>query len=528
MKLHTPDATADWELRPTKHHTLLQRIAKQTRGGITPGNLLSLGGLSLVLYGSWLLAHSNVDRGLVCLFVGRLCDLADGYVADWTKTKSRIGEAVDTTCDKISVLAIIVAGYATSLLPLPLLAVLTIHHAYIAVVGVWWGRKYRLHTQKIGKQAMFASWVAILLSLLYQLHNGWIVLGTLIAIIIGYGVLAVCALYSYTKEARRAVIASKHSSTWQHTVTHIVHIYNRRSSNYARAQFWIKGIAAIIGKEPHSIDIQDMDTELPHVCKSLGAKDNMLVTIAGGDGTVHAVVNLLETLTPPTSAILYILPLWGGNANDFSCMLNGQNTRTAPDRLIQQSYPAPVPLIQIILEHNTTKRVLYACCYASFGASAYAARQLDTHRISTRTIIRWLPPVLVARELYYVSRAMLEAPTHRARLEDTETNIYEHAIINGSRMAKTNYVPIELEKPLFFHATVSKKSPSLVLTILRILLRKPDPTYTTRSHLTFTLKNNIHAQVDGEVIDVPSSTRVTAISHKTRLLFISTRLRTPD
>lgn len=132
--MHTAGGKPDWKYEATKDLTRWQSIAMTTRGIVTPGNLISFSGLVMAVYGSALLYFGQEWIGLAWLLIGRIMDLLDGYVAQATKTKSHLGEIVDTTCDKVSLFIAALAAYGSGLLPALLLAVLVIHHTYMVLV----------------------------------------------------------------------------------------------------------------------------------------------------------------------------------------------------------------------------------------------------------------------------------------------------------------------------------------------------------------------------------------------------------
>ncbi len=526
MNLHNPGNKPDWELKTSKKSSVWHQIAIATNGVLTPGNIISLSGLLLVIWGAHKIYYGEWQLGLVVVIIGRLFDLVDGVVAERTKTKSQLGELVDTTCDKLSVLVILVVTYSSDSINLVLFGFLALHHLYMSLFGVTFGRRYHLHTNQIGKLAMFFSWVAISAAILSTKLPHVITTSLAIAISIAYISVAIFAMYSYYLDLQQAIVDRMKAARWIKEVDSVVFMFNPKATNFNRSKRWKNALTKRLEIEAEEFNITKHKAEALDRISQLGKKHTILVLVAGGDGTVHSVVNGLMEIEDKNNPNIYVMPLWGGNANDFSYMLNGLASATTPQRILAQSAAVPVPLIKLTLDHSDETRTIYACCYASFGASAYAARELDSKRISTDKITRWLPPLIILREAIAVAKALAAAPTNRAEIDDSERKFYEHSLINGSRIAKVNRVPIELHEPIFFHAVVENKDPSLLINLARIMRGKPDTTYTKRSSLTFTVKDGVDAQVDGEVLKIKADTKISARIYEGNLRFIATRL--PD
>lgn len=326
--------------------------------------------------------------------------------------------------------------------------------------------------------------------------------------------------------ARGVKQATSTVTAWSKNITDILFVYNSKASNYQRSVKWIEAIAQRLDITPQRIDAVKEALVLEQtVVKLCQTKRTVLVAIAGGDGTVSAVANKLIQIVPATASgkgRLFLLPLWGGNANDMACMLNGLSSAMSMPHLMAKAKPIMAPLIRIqfssanhtVPSGRTTgldhERTVYACCYASFGASAYAARQLDNRGYAKRKFIQYLPPVIAVRELSTVVKAMLGAPSFRAKFGSTEAKLYEHTLVNGPRLAKVSRIPVGLTDPLFFHAVVTKKDPSIIIELLRVATRRRSPIYATKSQHSFMVYDRIDAQIDGEVYQLEPGTQVTA------------------
>ena len=204
MELHTPNKKPDWELRPQDQSTLFQRTAKASNGIITPGNFVSCLGLAIVAWGAARLYFGNWGLGVILIIIGRTLDIADGYVADFTKTKSRTGEAVDTTCDKATILIILTITFATHTLSPVLLAIVFLHNLYTGIFGAIWGRRYHLHSSSVAKLTMLVGWTAIIIGLVGERfhQNFWIHSISDLATVI-YACFAIAAIISYHRELYR-------------------------------------------------------------------------------------------------------------------------------------------------------------------------------------------------------------------------------------------------------------------------------------------------------------------------------------
>lgn len=163
VKLHTSFNHSDWSVADPANWNLWQKIAAATRGIITPGNIVSCGGAILVLVGLFHLTHDVTLSGVLLVATGRLADAIDGYIADKTQTKSLIGEAIDSTMDKLVAIATLITIFAYELLPLLVIFIIASHtilNSLIAIFGRL--RKVRLHPSLLGKLATFMMWLTIL------------------------------------------------------------------------------------------------------------------------------------------------------------------------------------------------------------------------------------------------------------------------------------------------------------------------------------------------------------------------------
>lgn len=200
MNSNTVIRATDWDNIPESKLTSLQAIAKKSKGIVTISNFLSVSGLLIVLFGLVQIYNSNWALGLIAIALGRSFDLLDGYVASKTNTKSWLGEAFDTISDKIGIFAFLITASLMSVFSAVLILTLAFHHSYIAIYGIVFGRKHNLHPKKIGKFAMFFSWVAIIASIASASTDMFLLNFVTYIATTCYVVLAICAVAAYHKD----------------------------------------------------------------------------------------------------------------------------------------------------------------------------------------------------------------------------------------------------------------------------------------------------------------------------------------
>jgi diacylglycerol kinase-like protein len=257
--------------------------------------------------------------------------------------------------------------------------------------------------------------------------------------------------------------------------------------------------------------------------------EHTLLCIAAGDGTVNMVIDLLLTdpALPEAARRTPILPLWGGNANDLAHMLNGRPWRTSLRTMLEQGSIIPIHPLQCELEGagpGAPCRHL-AACYASFGASAFAAHRLSQPN-RRRHPLDAVPGGRVLKELVVVIKAMLDAPQINVGEGDQTTKFYEHIFLKGSRFAKVKGVRLDLTDPHFYHTVMRhKRARSLFFHIWELTRARPHkPTRVAGDHAEFTLLDPAWAQFDGEVLELPARAHVTVTLSKRSFYALSTKL----
>jgi phosphatidylglycerophosphate synthase len=204
MKLHRA-VRSDWSDIAPQERTIFQRWAACSWGIITPGNLTTLIGAALVVGGLYELSQGRLISGTAMIIVGRLADILDGMVADYTKTKSPVGEAVDASIDKVLLILALYVFLSKHLLPLPVGIVMAAHAVYsTAVTSVASRAQVRLHPSRAGKLGALFEWVCVGLYLLADIltqqqhsttfaHN---------AALVSFGVFVIAAIWSGINYAR--------------------------------------------------------------------------------------------------------------------------------------------------------------------------------------------------------------------------------------------------------------------------------------------------------------------------------------
>lgn len=162
MNLHRSDSNPDWtDVKPTDR-TVWQNVAVNTRGIVTPPNIITVIGLGLVIIGLMFVMQRQDWIGIGLIIVGRLLDLVDGWLAELTQTKSPVGELFDAAADKIGTILTIIVFYAALLAPWWLLTAMLLPHIIISVISLQARRqKKQLHPSRLGKVSMAALWVGL-------------------------------------------------------------------------------------------------------------------------------------------------------------------------------------------------------------------------------------------------------------------------------------------------------------------------------------------------------------------------------
>ena len=175
MKLHYAGDTSEWAGIPPHERNIWQRWANTTHGVITPGNVFSVVGIATVFVGLFVIADDQLWRGLWLLAGGRLCDVIDGTAANATGTKSPLGEAIDTTADKVAAFATLLVFAATAIAPWPVMLLIGLQSLLIATLGF---AAYQMHKKphvvaagKIGGATIWAGLLSFAFAAALHSHS---------------------------------------------------------------------------------------------------------------------------------------------------------------------------------------------------------------------------------------------------------------------------------------------------------------------------------------------------------------------
>jgi phosphatidylglycerophosphate synthase len=198
MKLHRA-TRSDWSQIAPQERNLWQRWAAGSHGVITPGNIVSLLGAALVVRGLFYLGNGQLVAGIWTVLLGRVADILDGMVADYTKTKSPLGEAIDASFDKTLLVLALIVLLDKHYLPLFVGIVMAVHAVYnIVVSSIARSFKINLHPSRAGKLCAGAEWLCVglylLVDILRQYHHDTTVAHG--AALISFGLFVITAIWS--------------------------------------------------------------------------------------------------------------------------------------------------------------------------------------------------------------------------------------------------------------------------------------------------------------------------------------------
>lgn len=211
LNMHTAGKKADWNLVKPKKRNFWQKLAVSTRGVITPANIVSGVGAVLVVIGFMQFGNGVTLQGLVLIATGRIADIADGYVAHVTGTKSPLGEAIDTIIDKLTILFGLVVIIIFNLLPALFIAAIIVQSLINSIASLIGRRRgVAIHPSQYGKLATFLAWFTIISYLLYSLvderTHATALSGTVLALsylsFIFFVLLAIHSTASYLNQLR--------------------------------------------------------------------------------------------------------------------------------------------------------------------------------------------------------------------------------------------------------------------------------------------------------------------------------------
>lgn len=162
MDLHQSSDQPDWEAVAVKDRNHWQKRAATTKGIVTPANAATIIGFGLVLYGLLHIGWHHYWLGLSLIAVGRLFDILDGWLAQKTGTKSRLGESLDAVADKLGILAILIVFLTSHLIHIWLLIVIILPHIIMSLLALVSKLRNRpIHPTRTGKLGMALTWLCL-------------------------------------------------------------------------------------------------------------------------------------------------------------------------------------------------------------------------------------------------------------------------------------------------------------------------------------------------------------------------------
>lgn len=257
----------------------------------------------------------------------------------------------------------------------------------------------------------------------------------------------------------------------------------------------------------------------------LGAET--LLAIAAGDGTVSQTLESLLTddAFSAEARRTVVIPLWGGNANDLAHMLSGDVAHVNIKDLARQGNVVAIYPLEFQLKTPTKTTTKLAMCYASFGASAHAANQLNqpSHR---RQLLRKVRALSGLADAGAVIQSYARAPVFKIRYAqkpDRSRNVYEYIFMNGPRMATIDAKMLELSDQAYYRLVIRRKHPRMLLRLLQVVRGQRHGKISSDPH-SFTVEQAITAQFDGEVMPIEANTKITIRPSDTPFYALSNKL----
>ncbi len=158
---HLKDGKNDWDGLADHEMNFLQKVAKKTRGIVTAANAITITGTILAMNGLMDIATGDKALGVAKIGAGRLCDVADGEIAELTDTKGNVGRVLDPTVDMVQLGVGLPVLVSSELMPLAAAAIVGAPKAATAVssvVGFFRGKKpYVPEEAKLGTTAIWTG-----------------------------------------------------------------------------------------------------------------------------------------------------------------------------------------------------------------------------------------------------------------------------------------------------------------------------------------------------------------------------------
>jgi phosphatidylglycerophosphate synthase len=163
LNLHRAGNRADWEKVPANKRNIWQKVAASTSGVVTPANLISAIGAVITIIGLVGLVNDPSLLNISLVIGGRLADIADGYVAQKTMTKSPLGEVIDASVDKLLAFIAVLALAVADLAPLVIIVLILLYSIFNSIVSAAAKLQNKpIHPSREGKFAGAACWGVII------------------------------------------------------------------------------------------------------------------------------------------------------------------------------------------------------------------------------------------------------------------------------------------------------------------------------------------------------------------------------
>lgn len=314
----------------------------------------------------------------------------------------------------------------------------------------------------------------------------------------------------------------------------VIVLENPTSTNYAHSRKWLGEIKKLISAE--SIDIlrtsADGKTEtaagLRRIAGKLGPRT--LFCIIAGDGTVNFAINFIlsDTTLSEKARSTVILPLWGGNGNDMSTMLNGKAEVSKIKKIIQNGTIVSVhPLYCEMSDVKSGPKVRLAGNCIGFGATGMMAKLMNSSEHRGAKLLH-----MPGGKILQTAVTTWKGSNHSSRFEIFESGVraklYERAYFNGPIVAKYYHLPVELLEDRFYVDSWYTKVPiatpvSVLLSTRRRTFRQSEQHFSRKSE--FALLQPTWAQFDGEPQKIPSGTHIEIGIYDRPFLALSTVLK---
>jgi len=305
-------------------------------------------------------------------------------------------------------------------------------------------------------------------------------------------------------------------------------VINPVSTNFHKSHRWVVEFRKLL---PHA-QIETIETVPGGVeanAKLFHARvyelgPNTLIGVAAGDGTINQVAEILkDTKLAEAARQTVLVPLWGGNANDLAWILNGQLRKNSLKTILEQGKVMQVRPVLFSFEGALNAKRL-AVMAASFGATALVARQLNQASHRRKKSQKKYAVLQKLHEGLMAWKTVMNAPVHMTYEAGKMLKIYERTFVNGPRMAKYYHIPVRLTDDCFYVDTIVDKRPVITPTALTFSLLRRARKDALQQAVSFEVHEAVWAQFDGETIQVPAKTNVTATMLAEPLYVLSTKL----